>query len=147
MLDEVIEYLKQLQAQVQTMMSMRNMNVPHFTMMPLGIAQAQQQQHQQQLQLSLLSRMVGLGMGMGMLDTNSVARVAAGHASPPNMHPASAAAVAANFVPPQFARPTPPAIVPVSRNNSPSLPAQDPFGAFLAQVRVLLYYTNFRNYF
>ncbi|XP_057980257.1 transcription factor UNE10 [Malania oleifera] len=53
MLDEVIEYLKQLQGQVQ-MMSRMNM------MLPLAMQQQQQQQQQQQLQMSMM------GMGMGM---------------------------------------------------------------------------------
>lgn len=55
MLDEVIEYLKQLQAQVHMMsrMSMSPM------MMPMTM--------QQQLQMSMMAPM-GLGMGMGMMD-------------------------------------------------------------------------------
>lgn len=63
MLDEVIEYLKQLQAQVHVM---SRMNMPSM-MMPL----AMQQQH---IQMS----MMGMGMGMGgLMDLNSIGRAAA----------------------------------------------------------------------
>ncbi|PPD83633.1 hypothetical protein GOBAR_DD19423 [Gossypium barbadense] len=58
MLDEVIEYLKQLQTQVE-MMSMRNM-----------AAQMMMQQTRRQLQMSALARM-GVGMGIGILDDNN----------------------------------------------------------------------------
>ncbi|KAG4109015.1 hypothetical protein AAZX31_06G189700 [Glycine max] len=56
MLDEVINYLKQLQAQIQMM----NMTSMPQMMVPLAM--------QQQLQMSMLARMgvAGLGMGMGM---------------------------------------------------------------------------------
>ncbi|KAH9297519.1 hypothetical protein KI387_029201 [Taxus chinensis] len=80
MLDEAIEYLKHLQAQLQMMCVRNGMNIPPM-MMPLGM---------QPLQMSLLASLapmglgmgmagVGLGMGMGMMDMNSVA--AAGRAS------------------------------------------------------------------
>lgn len=66
MLDEVIEYLKQLQAQVQ-MMNRMNMSP---MMMPMTL--------QQQLQMSLMAQMgMGMGMspmGMGVVDMNSIAR-------------------------------------------------------------------------
>ncbi|KAK6920331.1 Myc-type, basic helix-loop-helix (bHLH) domain [Dillenia turbinata] len=65
MLDEVIEYLKQLQAQVH-MMSRMNMSP---MMLPLTM--------QQQLQMSMLAQMgmgMGLGMGMGVMDMNTLAR-------------------------------------------------------------------------
>ena len=60
MLDEVIEYLKQLQAQVQMMsrMSMPPMMLP----MPM----------QQQRQMSMMAPM-GMGLGMGM-DMNNINR-------------------------------------------------------------------------
>lgn len=57
MLDEVIDYLKQLQAQVQMM---SRMNMPAMMAM------------QQQLQMSMMNPM-GMGMGMAM-DMNSIAR-------------------------------------------------------------------------
>ncbi|KAL0357364.1 UNVERIFIED_CONTAM: Transcription factor UNE10 [Sesamum calycinum] len=82
MLDEVIEYLKQLQAQVQMMSNARNM--PQMVV-PLGM--------QQQLQMSLLARMgMGMGMGMagmgmGMLDVNNLARNLP-HPIPPFIHAA-----------------------------------------------------------
>ncbi|KAF2315393.1 hypothetical protein GH714_039103 [Hevea brasiliensis] len=68
MLDEVIEYLKQLQAQVQMMSRM--------TMQPLILPMAMQQQ----LQMSMMAPMnMGMGVGMGMagvnvMDMNLVAR-------------------------------------------------------------------------
>lgn len=66
MLDEVIEYLKQLQAQVQ-MMNRMNMSP---MMMPMTL--------QQQLQMSLMAQMgMGMGMspmGMGVVDMNTIAR-------------------------------------------------------------------------
>ncbi|CAF2034454.1 unnamed protein product [Brassica napus] len=79
MLDEVIEYLKQLQAQVSMMC---RMNLPSM-MLPMAM-----QQQQQQLQLSLMSSSMGLGLGMGMpalglLDLNSMNRAAA---TAPNIH-------------------------------------------------------------
>ncbi|XP_017216368.1 transcription factor PIF7 [Daucus carota subsp. sativus] len=94
MLDEVIEHLKQLQAQVQ-MMSSRN--IPHM-MMPLGM--------QQQLQMSLLARM-GMGAAPGlnfgsMLDMTNIARTAS-QPHPSLIHPNSATtAVTPTFIPPQF---------------------------------------------
>ena len=65
MLDEVIEYLKQLQAQVQ-MMSRMNMQP---MMLPMAM--------QQQLQMSMMQPMsmgMGMGMGMGVMDINSIGR-------------------------------------------------------------------------
>ncbi|KAG8388761.1 hypothetical protein BUALT_Bualt02G0158900 [Buddleja alternifolia] len=65
MLDEVIEHLKLLQAQIRMMSNARSM-MPQMVM-PLGM--------QQQLQMSLLARMgIGMGMGMGMVDINNFAR-------------------------------------------------------------------------
>lgn len=104
MLDEAIEYLKHLQAQLQMMCLRNGMNIPPM-MMPLGM---------QQLQMSLLASLgpmglgmgmagVGLGMGMGMMDMNSVAAAGraamvpmgqpltgtANHAIPVSVHPAT----------------------------------------------------------
>nr|GMD59367.1 transcription factor UNE10-like [Ipomoea batatas] len=97
MLDEVIEYLKQLQAQVQ-MMSRMNMSPMMF---PLAM--------QQQLQMSMMApaaaAAMGMnmaGMGMGVMDMNSVA-AAAGRSNIPGipglLHPAAASAAAAAFMP------------------------------------------------
>uniref|UniRef100_A0A2P2JQH2 BHLH domain-containing protein n=1 Tax=Rhizophora mucronata TaxID=61149 RepID=A0A2P2JQH2_RHIMU len=61
MLDEVIDYLKQLQAQVQ-MMGRMNMQP---MMLPMAM--------QQQLQMSMMSPM-SFGMGMGVMDMSSIAR-------------------------------------------------------------------------
>ncbi|GMI99085.1 unfertilized embryo sac 10, PHYTOCHROME INTERACTING FACTOR 8 [Hibiscus trionum] len=61
MLDEVIEYLKQLQAQVQMM---GRMNLPPM-MLPMAM--------QQQLQMSMMQQM-GMGMGMGVMDMNNMGR-------------------------------------------------------------------------
>ncbi|KAI3444737.1 hypothetical protein Pfo_001402 [Paulownia fortunei] len=74
MLDEVIEYLKQLQAQVQ-MMSRMNMSP---MMLPLAM--------QQQLQMSMMAGM-GMGMGMGVMDMNTISRAAG---MPPVIPPAAA---------------------------------------------------------
>ncbi|KAK6153465.1 hypothetical protein DH2020_013104 [Rehmannia glutinosa] len=95
MLDEVIEYLKQLQAQVHMMSNARNM--PQMVM-PLGM--------QQQLQMSLLARMgMGMGMagmGMGMIDVNNLAR----NSFPPLMHAAAPlGGTAPSFVSPPFGMP------------------------------------------
>ncbi|XP_047945805.1 transcription factor UNE10-like [Salvia hispanica] len=64
MLDEVIEYLKQLQAQVHMM---SRMNMPSM-MLPLAM-------QQQQLQMSMMGCMgMGMGMGMGVMDMNTIPR-------------------------------------------------------------------------
>lgn len=129
MLDEVIVYLKQLQAQVQ-MMSVRNM--PQM-MMPLGV--------QQQLQMSLLARMgmgVGLGMNMGMLDMSALARASPQSLSP-LIHPNPATTATPSFIPPPFL--VPPMIQrhiqsQASANQcatNTSVPFTDPYCTFLAQ--------------
>lgn len=131
MLDEVIEYLKQLQAQVQMMSTARNM--PQM-MLPLGM--------QQHIQMSLLARMglgVGLGMGVGMLDIANMAR-SLPQTLPPLIHPASVAATAPTFVSPFVVPssliPTHPPVEPKpDLGNNASLPLPDPYSAFLAQVR------------
>ena len=58
MLDEVIQYMKQLQAQVQMMNWMKM-----YTSMMLPITM-QQQQQQQQLKMSMMMAQMGMGMGM-----------------------------------------------------------------------------------
>ncbi|GFS35539.1 basic helix-loop-helix (bHLH) DNA-binding superfamily protein [Actinidia rufa] len=65
MLDEVIEHLKQLQAQVVMMSRTMNMS---YMMLPMAL--------QQHLQLSLMTSMgmgmrMGSGMGMGVMDINA----------------------------------------------------------------------------
>ncbi|KVH91215.1 hypothetical protein Ccrd_006776 [Cynara cardunculus var. scolymus] len=86
MLDEVIEYLKQLQAQIH-MMSRMNMSP---MMMPLAM------QQQQQIQMAMMNPMgmgIGMGIGMGMpgvMDLNAIG----GNRSnipgiPPVFHPAT----------------------------------------------------------
>ncbi|KAK6920939.1 Myc-type, basic helix-loop-helix (bHLH) domain [Dillenia turbinata] len=123
MLDEVIEYLKQLQAQVQ-MMSMRNM--PQM-MMPIGM--------QPHLQMPLLARMgmgVGLGMGVGMLDMSAVARTAP-QTIPPMLHHAPVGAPTPTFVPQPFMVPQ------LSQANpgqvrSTLVPLPDPYCALLGQT-------------
>lgn len=68
MLEEVVEYLKRLQAQIHDMMSINNrtttMAMQPQMMMPLALQQQQQQQHQ--LQMSLLAASMGMGLGMGV---------------------------------------------------------------------------------
>ncbi|KAL1213561.1 Transcription factor UNE10 [Cardamine amara subsp. amara] len=118
MLDEVIEYLKQLQAQV-SMMS--RMNMPSM-MLPMAM------QQQQQLHMSLMSNPMALGIGMGMpglglLDLNSMNRAAA---TAPNIH--------ANIMPNPFVPMTSPSWDASSSNDtrfqSPLIP--DPMAGFLA---------------
>ncbi|XP_057516035.1 transcription factor PIF7-like [Amaranthus tricolor] len=124
MLDEVIEYLKQLQAQVQMMTNARFM--PQL-MMPLGM-----QQHLQQM--SLLARMgmgAGLGMGIGMND-------AANQTITQIMHPTQVANAASAFVPPAFVVPQ---MMPAANQQpnpadpgaSTSAALQDPYSTLLAQ--------------
>ncbi|XVF08965.1 hypothetical protein REPUB_Repub07fG0050000 [Reevesia pubescens] len=142
MLDEVIEYLKQLQAQVQ-MMSMRSM--PQM-MMPLGM--------QQHIQMSLLARMgmgVGLGMGMGMLDINSMARNAS-QSLPPLMHPSPVTASTPTFLPPPFMSlpmiPTRAAAKADSNASSnASVPLPDPYCAFLAQSMNMDLYSKMAEFY
>ncbi|KAI9078459.1 hypothetical protein K1719_039555 [Acacia pycnantha] len=76
MLDEVIEYLKQLQAQVQVM---SKMNMSAMMLLPMAM--------QQQLQMAMMPPM-GLGMGLGMgIDMNTLGRHANNIGIPPVFHP------------------------------------------------------------
>lgn len=134
MLDEVIDYLKQLQAQVQMMSNARFM--PQI-MMPLGM--------QQHLQMSLLARMgmgmgmgtgigmgMGIGMGIGMLDTPQAP-------VPLLIQPTQVATAASGFVPP--AAFVVPQMVPTAVTQQPgpdqgastSGSSQDPYSTLLAQ--------------
>ncbi|XP_042004524.1 transcription factor PIF7-like isoform X1 [Salvia splendens] len=127
MLDEVIEYLKQLQAQVHMMSNARN--IPQM-MMPLGM--------QQQLQMSLLARM---GMGMNMFDVNSLTRNMP-HSFPPLMN----ASTPTQFVsPPPFAMPSMfPSPTPLKANvdaatssaPNPMPNFNEPYNTFLAQQSI-----------
>ncbi|KAE9622075.1 putative transcription factor bHLH family [Lupinus albus] len=82
MLDEVIEYLKQLQAQLQ-MMNRINMS---SMMLPMAM--------QQQLQMSMMAGPMGMGMGMGMgmnipgIDMNTMNRSNI-PGIPPLLHPSA----------------------------------------------------------
>ena len=129
MLDEVIDYLKQLQAQVQMMSNARFM--PQI-IMPLGM--------QQHLQMSLLARMgmgtgigMGLGMGIGMLDTPQAP-------VPLLIQPTQAATAASGFVPP--AAFVVPQMVPTAVTQQPgpdqgastSDSSQNPYSTLLAQA-------------
>ncbi|KAK9684526.1 hypothetical protein RND81_10G215900 [Saponaria officinalis] len=123
MLDEVIEYLKQLQAQLQMMNQVGFM--PQMVM-PLGM-----QQHLHQM--SLLARMgmgASLGMGVGMLESPSIGHTPPPQPIPPMMLPNQVTASASRFVPPNF-------IVPQMTNSDPgassSAHLQDPYNALLAQ--------------
>lgn len=133
MLDEVIDYLKQLQAQVQLMSSTPRNMAPQM-MMPLGM--------HQHIQMSLLARMgvgVGLGMGMGMFDMTALARAAAASAT---THPNQMTTAPINipFTPSgAFALPAAPAnsVSPASATTSTttnSIPFTNPYSAFLPQV-------------
>lgn len=151
MLDEVIEYLKQLQAQVH-MMSTRTIMAPQMMMNPLAM------QHQQ-LQMSLLARMgmsagVGVGMGLGMLDVNAMARTAAAAAaaaSAPHslqslLNPSPLPSTTPAFFQQSFV--VPPMIPAAARASAAnatnattteataSNPFSNPYTAFLAQVSI-----------
>ncbi|KAK3006154.1 hypothetical protein RJ639_016634 [Escallonia herrerae] len=106
MLDEVIEYLKQLRAQVQ-MINRMNMSP---MMLPMAV--------QQQLQLSMMAPLMGMGMGMGVMDMNSLGRSnMAG--IPPVLHPSAFMPVAS------FDSPG-------DRLRTPASAVPDPLSAFLA---------------
>lgn len=127
-LDDVIEHLKQLQAQVQ-FMSLRA-NLPQQMMMAqlpppqsvLSIQQQQQQQQQhqqqqqqQQFQMSFLATMARMGMG----SSGNAYGGLVPHPPPPP--------------------PPPPLMVPSMANrdctNGSSAPLNDPYSVFLAQVK------------
>lgn len=143
MLDEVIDYLKQLQAQVQ-MMSMRSM--PQMMM-------------QQQLHMSMLARMgmaaaagVGLAMDINPMVTAGTPFPHPAAALPSLLHPphvaAAVASAAPTFLPPTpFAMPTAPLLRPVDQpninqdanNNASSVPIMAaPYSSFLAQQVCLI---------
>ncbi|KAK1305813.1 Transcription factor UNE10 [Acorus calamus] len=87
MLDEVIEYLKQLQAQVQMMSRMNT--IPHM-MMPMTLQQMQMSMMAQMAQMAQMG--MGMGMGMGVMDINGgIGRTSgpptAPAAIPPVLHP------------------------------------------------------------
>jgi len=132
MLDEVIEYLKQLQAQVQMMSNARFM--PQIMMPALGMQQLQQ--------MSLLARMgmgAGLGMGIGMLGTSSIGQnPTPPQAIPQLIQPTQVGAATSAFVPTgAFIVPQ---MIPQTQQTNPdpgtssSAPLQDPYAALLAQA-------------
>ncbi|CAN4088404.1 unnamed protein product [Withania somnifera] len=159
MLDEVIDYLKQLQAQVQFMSSTAR-NMPPEMMMPLGM--------HPHIQMSLLARMgvgVGLGMGMGMFDMTALARAAAAVATTaphqsltthPLIHPNQMTTPTNPFIQPGAFNP---AIIPSTTQantaarattvSSPatstttnSTPFANPYSAFLPQSMDMEYFNN-----
>ncbi|GMN54234.1 hypothetical protein TIFTF001_023372 [Ficus carica] len=145
MLDEVIEYLKQLQAQVQMINNVRNMApAPPQMVMPLGM--------QQQLQMALLARM-GMAMGMGMLDMSSMPR-AGSHSLPQSLiHPNPFAAASNSgggptFVPSPFMVPhmAPAQFKPGPAGAysacAPSVPLPDPYCTLLAQSMNMEFYNK-----
>ncbi|KAL9266939.1 Transcription factor PIF7-like protein [Drosera capensis] len=136
MLDEVIEYLKQLQAQVH-MMSAGNVPV----MMPLAM--------QQQLQMSLFTRMgmgVGLCMGMGMLDMSNLPRMPPQELTSHLLHP-SLTGTASTFVPTPFA--VPPAVHQPSSDpgNCTLAPLPDPYSTLLAQSMSMDLYNKMATFY
>ncbi|KAL6981721.1 hypothetical protein U1Q18_023343 [Sarracenia purpurea var. burkii] len=89
MLDEVIEYVKQLQAQLHMMSRMNMPSSSSSMILPVTL--------QQQLQLSMMAPMgmglsMGMGMGMGMscMDINSVGHPNIAGIHPALLHPAAA---------------------------------------------------------
>ncbi|KAI3890232.1 hypothetical protein MKX03_035168 [Papaver bracteatum] len=66
MLEEVVEYLKRLQAQIHDMMSINNRTTTMAMQPQMMMPMALQQQQQHQLQMSLLAASMGMGLGMGV---------------------------------------------------------------------------------
>ncbi|KAL3824757.1 hypothetical protein ACJIZ3_020786 [Penstemon smallii] len=133
MLDEVIEHLKQLKAQVQIMNSLRNnmnmnmnMNMPQMVM-------------QQQLQMSLLARM-GMGMGMGMIGMNNLGRNVP-QSLPPFGHLGGSAPsfMPMPFVMPQAVPPPPPL---KSNSDATTSSLGDAYCTFLAQQSMNMDFYN-----
>ena len=131
MLDEVINYLKQLQTQVQ-LMSMRNITPPHM-MLPLGV--------QQHLQKSLLMARIGMGMhgmsSLGCAMPESFSHFTHFMANSPLL----ATTTAPTFLPPHFVLPTlVPPIGPTICNQDLGanhlIPPTNPYCSFHAQVCV-----------
>ncbi|KAM1679235.1 hypothetical protein ACFX15_038571 [Malus domestica] len=122
MLDEVIKYLQQLQAQVQMMHSMRNfMPNGHMNMNMMMPLEIQQQQQQHLHQMSLLAHMgMGTGTGTRIHPTPVVA------ATPPFMPPFMMPPLMPPHHPPQ-AKPEP------TGTNNGSDPLSDPYCSLLAQ--------------
>ncbi|KAJ1406269.1 Myc-type, basic helix-loop-helix [Sesbania bispinosa] len=120
MLDEVINYLKQLQAQIQMM----NMTSMPQMMVPLAM--------QQQLQMSMLARMSG-GLGMGMV--NMAAQTGAPRSFPQLIQSTTVGAVTAPiFVPPTFMMPSlVQARAPASPKPEPASSGTNPYSTSLTQ--------------
>ncbi|KAL4567183.1 hypothetical protein LXL04_022758 [Taraxacum kok-saghyz] len=115
MLDEVIEYVKQLQAQIH-MMGRMNMSP---MMMPLAM-----QQQQQQLQMAMMNPIgMGIGMGMGMPGVMDLNSIGGNRSNIPGMPPM--------FQPSAFMQPTMASWD--MQNTGDRVPNQnDPMAAFLA---------------
>lgn len=129
MLDEVIDYLKKLQAQVQLM---KNMPIPPPQMMIQ--LQQQQQQQQQQLQMSMLARMgMGFSLQMGM----------PGVMPPPSHHPFM---VPQTMISPAHVGATSQAIHTRPSTNT-TVPFSDPHNAFLAQHMNMDMYNNMAAFY
>ncbi|KAM0004299.1 putative transcription factor bHLH family [Helianthus debilis subsp. tardiflorus] len=126
MLDEVIDYLKKLQAHVQIM---KNMSVPPQQMM-IPVPLQFQQQQQQQFQMSMLARMgMGLGIQIGM--------------PPPAQNPFM---VPQTMISPLHIGATSPAI----HNRLPTnttIPFSDPHNARLAQHINMDMYNNMAEFY
>ncbi|KAM0982734.1 hypothetical protein PS2_015350 [Malus domestica] len=121
MLDEVIKYLQQLQAQVQMMHNLRNfMANGHMNMNMMVPLEMQQLQLQHLHQMSLLAHM-GIGMGSRIHPTPVVA-AALPSFMPPFMMPL--------LIPPH---PPPQAKAEPTSTNNGSDPLPDPYCALLAQ--------------
>lgn len=150
LLDEVIQYLKQLQTQVHVM-STTTRAIPQIMINPLTMQQLQQQ-------MSILARMgmgAGLGMGMGMLDMNTLARSASSssifqHGLIPTNTATTTNPIASmtpTFVPPHFVVPA--TAVQVSQPKSPAdaaaapaAPFSDPYSVYLAQQSMNMDFYN-----
>ena len=138
-LDEVIEYLKQLQAQVK-MMSARNISQMMTMMMPPHL-----QMQQLHLQMSLLARMkmrMGIGIGLGMLNMSTVARFSS---RPPLVHGPSISAHATTAPAPLAVPNHGEARIALDAAINNSTPFMNPYCSFIPQqVREIIHVNCFR---
>ncbi|KAI3521808.1 hypothetical protein L1887_11282 [Cichorium endivia] len=128
MLDEVIDYLKKLQAQVQFM---KNMPIsPPQMPIPISVQLQQQQHQQQQLQMSMLARMgMGFGLQMGI----------PGVMQPPAHHPF--------MVPQTMINPATSQPIHGHPSTSATVPLSNPHSAFLAQHMNMDVYANMAAFY
>ncbi|KAJ0970523.1 hypothetical protein J5N97_018482 [Dioscorea zingiberensis] len=115
MLDEVIDHLKQLQAQVQMMSRMSS--IPQM-MMPMTMPHLQMSM---MANMAHMAQMAQMGLGLGMMDMTNLTRTAPA-GIPPLLHPSAFTALSGGSWEPSSDRMQPPG------GPVPS----DPFSAFMA---------------